>query len=425
MDGALCATTVAAVLSTPPHTAQLIIFPLIIPSLLLLEEITVETHFLQPSLYPPPALPLPLLMGGGASLHCASPSSVEDQIRRNLVDHGNEGLILHTILFDNLARSTFFEFLDEGEGSHFISLYLDIINCKLIDETHFKGEQDNLDFFDKLVSILNENMRYLNELADVKEEVRFLLKNASQISRKEATEALVRIERGIVNHVKPWFPYFERSKTFAEYRNYNPSALFPTKLEPTAKVRRRGHSLTKYFENAFNTTHGANFYADQEVLILERGSITSKILIRSLQPYFKGATHVHTPQEAAEALSQKLFHVILVSVEPDYLTGVEVVGAYLKAIQSFNGENGSLQNLCVDGEKFKFDDLANGKMPQIRPPVVLGMTVCRDIDFKREICDKGFKAVLSRPFTLGELLTAKGDHSITSVVANFTAAFEA
>ena len=362
-------------------------------------------------------------MGGGASLHCASPSSIEDQIRKNLVDHGSDGLILHTILFDSLARNTFFEYLDEGEGSHYITLYLDIVNCKLIDETHFKGEQENLDFFDKLLSILNENLRCLNELADAKEDVLFLLKKGTQISRAEATESLVKIERCILNHVKPWFPYFERSKIFAEYRNYIPSSLFPTKLEPVTKVRRRGHSLTKYLEDKFNITPGANFYADQDVLILERGSITSKILIRTLQPYFKGVTHVHTPLEAAEALNQKVFHVLLLSVEPDYLPGVEVAGTYLKACQSYSFEDGGLQNLCVDGEKFRFDRLINGNTPQLRPPVVLGMTVSRDADFKQEICNKGFKTVLSRPFTIGELLTAKGDHSITSVVANFASSF--
>ena len=362
-------------------------------------------------------------MGGGASLLSAPSNSVEDQIRRNLVDHGDEGLILHTILFDPLARSAFFDFLDEGEGSHFISLYLDVINCKLIDETHFKGEQDNLDFFDRLLAILNENMRYLNELVDIKEEVRFLLESSSQISRAEATESLIKIEKSIINHIKPWFPYFERSRTFAEYRSYNPSSIFPTKLEPVSKVRRRVNSFTKYVEDTFNMNHGANFYADHDVLILERRSIISKILTRSMQPYFKSVTHVYNPEEAAETLTQKQFDVLLISVEPNYLGGVEVVGVYLRSIQYFNEGRGGLQNVCVDGEKFKFDGLANGKSPQLRPPIVLGMTLNRDPNFKREICDKGFKAVLSRPFTLGELLTTKGDLSLTTVVANLAATF--
>lgn len=354
-------------------------------------------------------------MGGAASVG-RNAMTIEDQIRLNLSDHGNEGLVLHTILFDPLARSTFFDFLEDDHDSHFITLYLEILNCKLIDETHFKGEQDNSDFFEKLYLILNEHHHILHELSEAQTEIDFLLHRASHVTRDQATDALVRIERSIVNHVKPWFPFFERSKVFAEYRNYYPAMLFPTKLEPISKVRRRGNSFTKYLENTFNMNNAKAFYTDHEVLILERGSITSKILIRSLQPYFKGVTHVYTPHEAEEVLAQKQFHLLLISVEPDFLDAVEVVASYLRVKQSL--EPGNLKSVCVGGEKFKFDGLTEAKQPTVRPPVVLGMSACGKPEFKKEICSKGFKAVLSRPFTISELMIAKGDLSITTVVAN-------
>lgn len=341
-------------------------------------------------------------MGGGASLAGGD----EAAIRMNFVEHGTAGVILNTILFNREAFRAFAKFTKGYYSSTCIELYIDIENCKLID-----GADAELDFFDALGYIVDRGSKHRDDIPESVQQLCIELKQyamAHTLTREAATTKLIECQRCIIDQISKWLPFFERSKIFAEYQNYTGKSLFKSfssELAPLSRIHKKKKlSFTNFLDDSLFPT--AHLYHEEDILIMEKVPLLSKILRRCFQPYFRNVSHAMSSAEALELLLSKPFNVVLMNLDMDDHSAIEVIRSYFKMdsyISCLRGRNSMKIRTDLVGQQVAG---STSSITGSSRPVILGMSVQKGLH--RQALVEGFKAVLDMPFSMDEFHTARG-----------------
>lgn len=349
-------------------------------------------------------------MGTGASFSSSSRRdlkqtgglSTEEQIRRNLVTCGAEALVLHTILFNRPACEAFIAFITKQTGPAAISLYIDLLNCKLIEESAHEGERVDSDFFESLVGIVD---KYLDSRLPpaVKEILHFLRDNHGSLMRSHAVDRINQIAVMLVGVITPWLGSFETSNELELLAmKQSNTLLFPGVFSRLSRHTQKASS----FVNRYFTSCG-------DVLILERQSLQGKLLTYSLLPFFRSVIWVRSTKEAEQALLDRCFSVLAISIGERDSEGLHLARPYLKRKASCKTSN-EFDNIAIDATQSSDSLMSVSKRCPSHTPTVIVIAT----EMNQELNLLGFKSVLIRPFSVREFINAAGGGSAATVMSS-------
>jgi CheY-like chemotaxis protein len=279
------------------------------------------------------------------------------------------------LLFDSNSRNAFYRFIELNYSEVNIEFYegVDALIQQVKD-----GVLSDSACYAKVTPFLQ--MAYLNDLCvhpELKQTLKQLLLTKIQpkialtkFEMEFLLKDLAAAQLDIISSMGQILQSFERSKEFADYIIYS-SMPSEKKIQTQSRKRNKSnHSISRSFFNGLKS---------KEILIVENSTLVAKILICSLQSTFSKVFHAVNEKEALAALSERPFDVILFSLDITDRGGLDVIITKYK-------------ERCIEFH--------------IKPDKFVGMIGDANSGLVQDALDRGFRAVLVKPFSYEQVVAA-------------------
>ena len=281
----------------------------------------------------------------------------------------------HMIMFDKSSRNAFYKYLENNYSTNNIQYFEGV--QKLKEQLKEQELVDN-EFRLSVTPLLQMSTFIdLHVNPTLKEEMKQLLRNKLQskilLTRYDREMILKKLEdaqEDIITSMGNILQKFERSKEFNDYVQYQSKNSDRMPIPQNTKHRSNSH------ENSISRS--LRGYKNEEVLIVENSSLISKILICSLQQTFRKVLHAINEKEAAEALSDRVFDIVLFSLDLGDEAGFRIYELYKERCDEVG----------MQADKF------------------IGMTSDPQSPANATYIQRGYRKILLRPFDHHDFMSA-------------------
>lgn len=238
----------------------------------------------------------------------------------------------HMIMFDKLSRNAFYKYLEHNYSTNNIQYFEGVEKIKEQCKEHDLVDDD----FRILVTPLLQMSAFvdLHVNPTLKTEMRKTLQGKLQskvlltrYDRELIVQCLEQAQVDIITSMGNILQKFERSKEFNDYIQYQSKHSDRMPIPQNTKHRSNSH------ENSISRSFRG--FKNEEILIVENSSLISKILICSLQQTFRKVLHAINEKEASEALSDRVFDIVLFSLDIGEDAGLRVYAKYKERCEEF------------------------------------------------------------------------------------------
>ena len=281
----------------------------------------------------------------------------------------------HMITFDKSSRNAFYKYLENNYSTSNIQYFEGVE--KLREQLK---EQDIVDNEFRVLVIPLLQMSVLADLhvnPTLKDEMRALLRSKLQskvlltrFDRELIVKSLESAQEDIIASMGNILQKFERSKEFNDYVQYQSKNSDRMPIPQNTKHRSNSH------ENSISRS--LRGFKNEEILIIENSSLISKILICSLQQTFRKVLHAINEKEAVDALSDRVFDIVLFSLDIGDEAGFRIYTMYKERCDEVG----------MQADKF------------------IGMTSDPQSPAISTHSEKGFRRILVRPFDHHDFMSA-------------------
>ena len=231
----------------------------------------------------------------------------------------------HMIMFDKSSRNAFYKYLEKNYSTNNIQYFEGVERLK----EQLKVEDMIENEFRLLVIPLLQMSTFVDLHVNdtLKSEMKRILYDKLQskvlltrFDREMIVKNLEDAQEDIITSMGNIIQKFERSKEFNDYIQYQSKNSDRMPIPQNTKHRSGSH------ENSISRS--LRGFKNEEILIVENSSLISKILICSLQQTFRKVLHAINEKEAMDALSDRVFDIVLFSLDVGDEAGLRIYALY-------------------------------------------------------------------------------------------------